>query len=688
MLRGLYMTFLWCGILAFNEDIFKDGVKGPEVVNHVVDLIGQTCLTDNEMFLRRMADVETKDGTDGQTYRSGYNGGIWNIGQDLFNLTKDNPALYDDYQAIKKNLNIDWSNVTWQDLRKPIYSGLAASLLLLSKNIRTIPESTELQATIWGILRPGNRAFDFFVKSQNAPSECEPEKILDVVVILDFQNLSTLDLVHVESFLQYMLDKLPLKNDNTRVAIVTKKQHPLAGWYLNSARPGFTLSDALKILRYTPGPTTVGDSIKYTRENMFTKANGARDGSARVAVLLTDKVTQFEYAKQEAGKLESDGISLVVIGVKDNTTDSYDRFKYVASKPSCRNTLEVNMLRKINDTIERLVRDVCHAPVLLTAGDFTYPCSKSIVAKLPDTTDSVSIMVSAQSGGVAVYAARKYTDPDQSAYDVHLTSSPNDAHTPVLYVRGTDPVYIKVTGQSTGTTCNGAYTVHVKQGKDVFSGTDGVCMVAGTLRDCNDLDMGLISHDVILLSGQDVPNLCDPNNRSIEYFPHPTDPHKFIMCDQHDQAFVGLCPIEKLPCVQISSGCKYTNPCTSEATLSGKMYHNNPCGNQTDYITCTHFGVAQRSACPPERIWNGDTSFCVFKHVHDSSAIGIPAITGIDNPCIHEHADHVYFPYPGDTSKYILCDIHGNAFANKCRDGHWNQQTKTCTTVSPPNVVG
>ena len=91
---------------------------------------------------------------------------LFQIGQELFNLTKNNRNLYDYYQAIKNNLNIVWSNVTWTDLRKPIYSGLAASLLVLSNNIRNIPESIEGQALIWSVLRQGNIPFDFFSMSQ------------------------------------------------------------------------------------------------------------------------------------------------------------------------------------------------------------------------------------------------------------------------------------------------------------------------------------------------------------------------------------------------------------------------------------------------------------------------------------------------------------------------------------------
>lgn len=676
-------------ISAFTEEVFKDGASGSEVVNHVVDLVGQTCLIDNEMFLRHMADVETQHGTKEQTYRNGYNGGIWNIGQDLFNLTKENPILFDDYEAIKKNLNINWSKVTWQDLRKPIYSGLAASLLVRAKNIRTIPESEELQATVWSVLRPGNRAFDFFVKAHNAPFECNAQKIRDVAVILDFQNLPTLDLVQVEAFILSILKKLPLSNDNTRVAIVTKKQQPEAGWYLNSARPGFTLLDALKILRYTPGPSTVGDSLNYTRENMFTSAHGARAGSARVALLLTDNITQYEYAEKEAKELENSGISLIAVKVEGNDTGSgADRFEQLVSQPTCRNAWKVNGLKKLDGIVQRVVKAVCQAPVRLTPGSFSYLCNDSVVAQLPDTTDSVSVMVSTVSGGASLYAAKKYTRPDQSAFDVSLTSGSNETKTPVFYVRGTDPVYINVTGRTQGSNCNGMFTIHVKEKNDTFMGMNGVCLVAGTLRQCTDLNMGLISHDVVLLSGQDVPNLCDPNNRSLEYFPHPVDPHKFIMCDQHDQAFVGLCPVSQSKCVQITSGCKYSNPCTSDALLDSKLSHNDPCGNQSNYIACTHFGFARLSECAPERIWNQDTNYCVFKNVRNTTAVGSPAILTITNPCIHEHADHVYFPYPDDFNKYIFCDNHGNAFAQKCRKGHWNQQTKSCTTVAPPNIFG
>lgn len=80
----------------------------------------------------------------------------------MFKQTKNNSNLLQEYIAIKDKLNIDWSNVTWPDLRQPINSALAVTLLLKLKNFRLVPENLELQATIWQSLNPArNQAFRF-----------------------------------------------------------------------------------------------------------------------------------------------------------------------------------------------------------------------------------------------------------------------------------------------------------------------------------------------------------------------------------------------------------------------------------------------------------------------------------------------------------------------------------------------
>lgn len=55
------------------------------------------------------------------------------------------------------------------------------------------------------------------------------------------------------------------------------------------------------------GPTTVGDALHLTSEEMFNVTNGARVGSSKVVILLTDNVTQPEYAQDESKKLKEKG---------------------------------------------------------------------------------------------------------------------------------------------------------------------------------------------------------------------------------------------------------------------------------------------------------------------------------------------------------------------------------------------
>ena len=104
------------------------------------------------MFLRRVAYVESKDGTESFTYRAGYDGGIWQIGQTAFFRTMNvtsHPELREKYNMIASRFGIEWTSVLWSDLRKPLHSGLAAKLFLFTLTATRIPFGVELQASYW-----------------------------------------------------------------------------------------------------------------------------------------------------------------------------------------------------------------------------------------------------------------------------------------------------------------------------------------------------------------------------------------------------------------------------------------------------------------------------------------------------------------------------------------------------------
>ena len=66
---------------ARQDDTLKDGASGKFVVEAVIRLITEKCVFSHDMlFLRRLAYVESRDGTDPATFRIGYYGGIWQVG--------------------------------------------------------------------------------------------------------------------------------------------------------------------------------------------------------------------------------------------------------------------------------------------------------------------------------------------------------------------------------------------------------------------------------------------------------------------------------------------------------------------------------------------------------------------------------------------------------------------------------
>ena len=130
------------------------GASGSGVVEEVVSTVQSLFDSDNK-FLRRIAYVESKDGTDKNTYHSGYVGGIlWQVDQIGFQSTQDTKS----HPGLKQKLNnvsIDWGQVQWSDLRKPLYAGLAARLYLLkipAPILATLKNQAEYTGSVTTIL--------------------------------------------------------------------------------------------------------------------------------------------------------------------------------------------------------------------------------------------------------------------------------------------------------------------------------------------------------------------------------------------------------------------------------------------------------------------------------------------------------------------------------------------------------
>ena len=107
---------------------------GSDVVMATIEQIKQFNLfPDDNRLLRRIAYAETRDGVDILTYRQGYHGGIWQVDEAIFTQTQDNnsfPELFPLVQGIQQRTGLNWLVISWNELRRPLFSGLAASIYL------------------------------------------------------------------------------------------------------------------------------------------------------------------------------------------------------------------------------------------------------------------------------------------------------------------------------------------------------------------------------------------------------------------------------------------------------------------------------------------------------------------------------------------------------------------------------
>lgn len=148
----LFLTSINC--ICCQSIILQDRANGSAAVLLALSRIQQSGVfgNDNEI-LRRIAYVESRDGMLPETFREGYNGGIWAVDEDVFRRTRDTTTfkrLPAKIHEIEELLQINWRDVQWSDLRTPLYSALAARLAIFIAPV-SVPPANDIvgQAQFW-----------------------------------------------------------------------------------------------------------------------------------------------------------------------------------------------------------------------------------------------------------------------------------------------------------------------------------------------------------------------------------------------------------------------------------------------------------------------------------------------------------------------------------------------------------
>lgn len=110
----LVISFSLCILAA--DPLASEG-KGEDVVCQTIALIKQSGIfADDANILRRIAYTESQFGAHPNTYRAGYNGGIWQVDKIGFEDAKDinsHPGVGKLWPKIEKLLNKQRTNIKW-----------------------------------------------------------------------------------------------------------------------------------------------------------------------------------------------------------------------------------------------------------------------------------------------------------------------------------------------------------------------------------------------------------------------------------------------------------------------------------------------------------------------------------------------------------------------------------------------
>ncbi|XP_076455177.1 uncharacterized protein LOC143289866 [Babylonia areolata] len=737
MLKVMSLTLLVTLVRGQGQDAtVTPGSRGVEVVNSVVNRIRSNCIfSDDRLFLRRTAYVMSRDGHDPATYRSGFHGGIWQVSETMFLSTKNcyQPALVNACNNISSSLQIHWPSTTWSDLRKPLYSGLAAALHTL-KTLGTLdmPGNIGSQAPIWAQMY-GPLPSEYITKAAQTPVfDCKDK--LDVAFILDSSgSVSYFDFMLMKQFAASVVDVMNVSANAVRVADVVYSSNVSVHFDFDDHTTKAAVKTAFLNTPKFSMLTNTALALDKTREILYDAGRGARQNVKKVAVLVTDGWSNSFTQTTNAGKLLKDqGTTVFAIGVGGYRLAE---LQAVASDPICSHIFPLDAFDKIDSIITEIQKSTCEANIKTSPNDTTKSNTTgetTVETTVPDSSKTTAAKVSC--GILHVYVSTTDPKPGPQVFDGLYTATPG--HPAVLRLVETLPqgtrVYITVVG--TRLPASAAALLNCTDfswslGPETKSGVQVRCVENGVTRDCTEDDVsdaGFCSQSVDWTLPLDNPCTEDNINNGKLRHSYPYDPTKFLMCDNLGHYYITLCPggaifnaqtgdcgftspdptqgsntgnpgdgqnenshvpLDQCNCT-VSSGSGSGSVCSQQALAQNQYYHAY-LPDPTKFIQCDVWGGAFLMPCAPGTVWSQTALVCVHSPATGPTTTTTTTTTqssstvsfDISSVCTTQALanNQFYHAYPPDATKYIQCDAAGNSYLMTCGTNTvWSQTAYTC----------
>lgn len=123
-------------------EVIKDA---SELTKNAISKSYKPIFMDDHHFIKRVALVESS------LSKTSKGGGLWNVDECAFKSTqnkKENKQLAALHKTIRRTFGVTWSKIKYRDLRRPLYSVLAARIIL-EMAVPSIPRGLRNQARLW-----------------------------------------------------------------------------------------------------------------------------------------------------------------------------------------------------------------------------------------------------------------------------------------------------------------------------------------------------------------------------------------------------------------------------------------------------------------------------------------------------------------------------------------------------------
>jgi hypothetical protein len=422
----------------------EDGADGDDVVTATANKIRESGIFgDDHDFLRRMARVESEDGT---TIVPGM-GGIWRIDEDTFMRVEQdiqtpcknqqqNTCLQDQFQ---EEFCFDWSmdvrTKGYRAMDVPLYSALYVMVYLVRvQQVTTIPEDIESQANIWvdnfNLAREPQEFVDVATDLQD--EQCTIKGV-DMVFVMD--ESGSIGVAPFERMKQLAIDvtsTFEIAPNRTRVGWVSFNRTAWVVFGLTDYENEQDLHNAINGITFSGGATAIGEGLNVLRLNGF---EGARDrfDIAEVAIVVTDGRTNLgvntSYAAELLRAERNVSVFAVGIGAGVNVVELNTIASAGNRNDPTQNVYHINDFEKLTN-LQQIIRSQTCSDIMkaeypqqierLNRNNLNIPQDVTAHATVNCPQEGLTIGACSSSGTTNVYASGT-SSPNSANFDKSIT---------------------------------------------------------------------------------------------------------------------------------------------------------------------------------------------------------------------------------------------------------------------------